>query len=154
MLERVWEAVSEQRFSGKDFLPQATLEALLQADSRYEEGTTGGLATFGSGEVSLPQGQAAATPLLDVLDGQARREAASVDRHMLLSVEELEAVLGECEPNAYIDPVFERCPDKYASFVGDLFRCGVIGFSLKVAVVNGLFFVKKKNSKTSPHLGC
>ena len=144
---RVWEAVAESPPQGREFTPQAALSALLQSESRYEEGAGGGLASFGSGPVSLPGGQSRAAPLAELLDSEAREEVAAPERRMLLSAEELEGELERRMPNLHHDPAFERCPRRYALFIRDLYSSGVVRFSREVKVVNGIFFVKKKNGK-------
>jgi len=67
---------------------------------------------------------------------------------MLLSEAELAAVIDDTElPGCYFDPVLERSPQKYASFIAELYNCGVLGFTGTPRVVIGCFFVKKKNKK-------
>jgi hypothetical protein len=88
-LEEINNAMSEPPMVGDDFLPEASLSAMLRADSVYRDGSAGGLAVFGKGEISLPYGQSSATALDDVLDGEAAKDLGDISERMLLGEEEL-----------------------------------------------------------------
>jgi hypothetical protein len=67
---------------------------------------------------------------------------------MKLSPEEIGAVLESgVEVGCYLDPVLERSPRRYAVFLVDLYRSGVIGWTSPPKVLFGVFFVRKKNGK-------
>jgi len=127
VLDRVWSLRNHRPVAGPDFEPEAALRALLQADSRYDEGSAGGLATYGSGEASLPRGQARATALGLVLDGDAAAAVQDPNNIMLLGPEELEGELERGFPHVYHDPGLGRSPRRYAEFIAELMRCGIVG---------------------------
>ena len=147
VLARVYKATERRPLAGPEYLPEAALRSLLQADSRYDEGSAGGLAPYVTGKVSLPAGQGRATPLADVLSGEALLDTQNFQERMLLGPEELEAVLESGTPNTYLDPVFRFSPSKYAEFVAELYRAGVVRFAASCKITNGMFFVLKKNGK-------
>ena len=74
--------------------------------------------------------------------------------HMLLELEELEAVLEVGFLLSCQDKVLEQSPSKYAEFVVDLVACGVVGFTLHPKVVIGTFFVRKKKDRQRLVLDC
>ena len=69
------------------------MRALLPADSRYDEGSAGDLAAYGSAPVSMPRSQLRGCPLGSVLEGFAGDCVQRPGEHMLLGGEELEGVL-------------------------------------------------------------
>ena len=151
-VDLILSCVAHKPCVGPDYLPEAALRSLLGADSVYD-GSAGLLAEYGSAEVSLPAGQSSACPLIDVLDGKALNSVIDMDRHMLLSSEELEAQMERGIPNTYHDPVLKNNNSKYLNFIKQLYECGVLGFASYVRCELGVFFVKKKEWKAPPDLG-
>ncbi len=144
VLERVRCVFEATSSGGADVCPDAALRTLLKTGPEYENGPVGELASFGTAKVSLPLGQVEACPLENVLEGDALEAILSPERRMLLGPEELEGILESGLANSDMDSVFRSSARKYASFVVDLFGCGIVGLEGEFLVENGLFFVKQK----------
>ena len=148
-LSRVWDAAEPPSVATHLFgcTGEAQLQALLCVDSTYGAGSTGDLASFGSGEVSLPGGQGVAVSIFEILDGEALDDVLDIDGRMLWSSEELEGVIEGGLPNVYHDPVLKHSESQYLDFIRLLYDAGIIRFDTSVKCQLGCFFVRKKNGK-------
>ena len=101
------------------------------------------------GQVSLPFGQSKATPVENLLRGDALAAVRDVESRMLLSSEELEAELSQGISMFYHDPVLKRNRKQYVSYLKQLYGCGLIGLTSSCNIVcqPGLFFVRKKSNQ-------
>ncbi len=123
VLSHVGKRVVEPFSSTCCFSEEAALAALLRTDSLYEvSGSVGGPEPYRAGNVSLPTDQTSATNLEALLDGEARRELLDSDDKMLLSPEELEAVLEAGVEPCYMDPCLGNSAKHYVNFVVELYN--------------------------------
>ena len=130
VLDQIWEASLLPRVREARDPPEAALRQLLKAGSPYGEGTAGGLASFGSGEVSLPRGQAQLCPLDTVLEGEALADIRDLEGRVLLSPEELEArTESEPLPPVWHDPALAQSRSKYLGFLQQIYECKLISFT-------------------------
>ena len=120
--------------------PKGALAQLLHTGALYGEGP-GQLAVFSADRVSLPRDQQAAVRLEDVLPDDAKRDVTNFAEVMMLSGEEHAALIESgYVPGCYFDPVLDKSPKTYAKFLISLFSAGIVKFTARPKVVNGLFF--------------
>ena len=62
----------------------------------------------------MPGPDSRATPLVDLLDGEAKAELVNLESAMLLTEEELSAVLEDGDVDGYVDPILKSSPKHYA----------------------------------------
>ena len=111
--------------------PREAAAALLGTDLGYDGAEDHKqLALYRRGAVSLPLGHAPPSALTSVLDPEARLLVDEFEQRLLLSPDEYDAVFRD-PPRIvpYMDPVLASKPDEYHNFIGDLYRCHVIGFT-------------------------
>ena len=131
--------------------PQAALRQLLRkkVPSCYDEGGgPGRLVGYERSKVSLPRGQHEPVDLARLLPPLEKMQLDDFEQHMLLSGEEMAAVLEKgLESCCYLDPVLASNKKAYHQFIGDLVRCELVSFTQTPRVQIGAFFVSKKGDK-------
>ena len=133
---------------------QAALRQLLSKRAGYSEGP-GALATYVREKVSLPQNRGEPVQLSEILPEYERQCLLEFEKEMMLSDEEKAGVLergivGLC----HTDPLLSNSPKRYHGFVADLYRAGLIRFTISPRVQIGAFFVTKKNGKQRLIIDC
>lgn len=134
-----------------DETDKAALLQLLssKAASGYFSSVAAGAVTpYEKGAVSLPRDQRKPVDLESILPPRERQRLTSFSSEMMLSDEEMAAVLERgMEGDMYVDPRLAEDKKVYHGFVSELVESGLVGFTTNPRSQVGLFFVSKKSGK-------
>ena len=127
------------------------VRALLRGKAGVYESagdSVGGLATFDSGRISLPEHVHDCPLLAGALSGEALEAIESFESVILNSAAEQSAIDANVkQPCLYHDPVLAAQPRTYSKFIRNLKSRGLIRYTITPRQHVTLFFVRKKNGK-------
>ena len=128
--------------------PKEAFHSLLRNAPKYGVGGTGALATYGSGEVSLPVSSSDGPQVCSVLIDQQAQVFMSFRSSILRSDSECNAYIDlHGTRGLYVDPVLRNNRRKYVFFIHCMNGKGLLCWRTHVESHVGLFFVYKKDGR-------
>ena len=131
------------------------VQELLQTDLSYSGEVTTTVRAYDRGLLSIPTSGSSAVELASVIDEIGREIIMDPKRCMLKSDEEVGVMMESTKPICtYMDPSLRDNLDLYCVFIEDLYKCGMIDFTVKPSGLVTPFCVAKKNGRHRLILDC
>ena len=148
--KRARACVEERCEEERDFCESTheAVSALLRARAGYSDEVgagVGGLTSYKPGTVSLPADSSDAPELRSLVSGKA--SVFLDDLSSMLDNSDVSGAAGQSDPRLYMDPVLGRGGAAYNGFVKDLWRRGLVRFTVKPMGHVTVFFVFKKSGQ-------